>query len=199
MGATRPAGKMQCSYTISKGSQTARITLMSVSLCHKNPDARRVAPISACVWCLRLVVAFFADFVNASPNQLTQLTDFQYALCDGEKKVTKSGNEHTLCMSNLYQNPVTNHNTRIYVTNNYTFIAIMRYHIIRIIRIIPPKPRIYTKHATNYACSRHLSVPSHLPHAQCEYDLKHHHKGIFSQQADNNLTQPIFSNPPPKS
>ena len=58
-GATRPAsGKMQCSYTISKGSQTARITLMSVSLCHKNPDARRVAPISACVWCLRLVVAF---------------------------------------------------------------------------------------------------------------------------------------------
>ena len=59
MGATRPAsGKMQCSYTISKGSQTARITLMSVSLCHKNPDARRVAPISACVWCLRLVLAF---------------------------------------------------------------------------------------------------------------------------------------------
>ena len=58
-GATRPAsGKMQCSYAISKGSQTARITLMSVSLCHKNPDARRVAPISACVWCLRLVVAF---------------------------------------------------------------------------------------------------------------------------------------------
>ena len=93
MGATRPAGKMQGSYTISKGSQTARITLMSVSLCHKNPDARRVAPISACVWCLRLVVAFFADFVNASPYQLTQLTDFQYALCDGAKNVTKSGNE----------------------------------------------------------------------------------------------------------
>ena len=124
-GATRPAsGKMQCSYTISKGSQTARITLMSVSLCHKNPDARRVAPISACVWCLRLVVVFFADFINASPNQLAQLTDFQYALCDGAKKVTKSGNEQTLCMSNLYQNPVTNHNTRIYGTNNYTFIAI---------------------------------------------------------------------------
>ena len=124
MGATRPAGKMQCSYTISKGSQTARITLMSVSLCHKNPDARRVAPISACVWCLRLVVAFFADFINASPNQLAQLTDFQYALCDGAKKVTKPGNEQTLCMSNLYQNPVTNHNTRIYGTNNYTFIPI---------------------------------------------------------------------------
>ena len=125
MGATRPASeKMQCSYTISKGSQTARITLMSVSLCHKNPDARRVAPISACVWCLRLVVAFFADFINASPNQLAQLTDFQYALCDGAKKVTKPGNEQTLCMSNLYQNPVTNHNTRIYGTNNYTFIPI---------------------------------------------------------------------------
>ena len=44
MGATRLAsGKMQCSYTISKGSQTAQITLMSVSLCHKNPDAGRVA------------------------------------------------------------------------------------------------------------------------------------------------------------
>ena len=60
-GATRPAsGKMQCSYTISKGSQTARITLMSVSLCHKNPDAGRVAPISGSVWCLRLVLAFGA-------------------------------------------------------------------------------------------------------------------------------------------
>ena len=61
MGATRPAsGKIQCSYTISKGSQTARITLMSVSLCHKNPDAGRVAPISGSVWCLRLVLAFGA-------------------------------------------------------------------------------------------------------------------------------------------
>ena len=50
MGATRLAsGKMQCSYTTSKGSQTARITLMSVSLCHKNP-AGRVAPISGSVW-----------------------------------------------------------------------------------------------------------------------------------------------------
>jgi hypothetical protein len=76
MGATRLAsGKMQCSYTISKGSQTARITLMSVSLCHKNPDAGRVAPISGSVWCLRLVLAFCAlsppDFVNASPYQMT--------------------------------------------------------------------------------------------------------------------------------
>ena len=49
------SGKMQCSYTISKGSQTARITLMSVSLCHKNPDAGGVAPIGGSVWCLRFV------------------------------------------------------------------------------------------------------------------------------------------------
>ena len=34
----------------------------------------------------RFVVAFFADFVNTSPNQMTQLIDFQYALCDGTKK-----------------------------------------------------------------------------------------------------------------
>ena len=34
----------------------------------------------------RLVVAFFSDFFNASPNQMTQLIDFQYALCDGTKK-----------------------------------------------------------------------------------------------------------------
>ena len=116
---------MQCSYTINKDSQTARITLMPVSLCHKNPDARRVTTISACVWCLRLVVAFFfADSDNASLNQLTQLTDFQYALCDGAKKVMKSGNEQTLYMFNLYQNPVTIHNTRIYGTNNNTFIPI---------------------------------------------------------------------------
>ena len=36
----------------------------------------------ACV----LVVALFSDFVNASPNQMTQFTDFQYALCDGAGK-----------------------------------------------------------------------------------------------------------------
>lgn len=46
------------------------------------------------------MVAFFADFVNALHNQLTQLTDFQYALCDGAKKVMKPGNEQTLYMSN---------------------------------------------------------------------------------------------------
>ena len=51
MGATRLAsGKMQCSYTISKGSQTVLITLKSVNLCHKSPDAGRVAPISGSVW-----------------------------------------------------------------------------------------------------------------------------------------------------
>ncbi len=56
MGATRLAsGKMKCSYTISKGSQTARITLKSVSLCHKNPDAGRVVPINGSVWRLRFV------------------------------------------------------------------------------------------------------------------------------------------------
>ena len=72
MGATRLAsGKMQCSYTISKGSQTALITRLFVSLCLKNPDAGRVAPISGSVLYLRLVVAFFADFVNAPPNQMT--------------------------------------------------------------------------------------------------------------------------------
>ena len=38
------------------------------------------------VLCLRLVVALFSDFVNASPNQMKQLTDYQYALCDGAGK-----------------------------------------------------------------------------------------------------------------
>ena len=58
---------------------------MSVNLALK-PAARRVAPISDSVLCLRLVVAFFADFVNVPPNQITRLTDFQYALCDGAEK-----------------------------------------------------------------------------------------------------------------
>ena len=39
----------------------------------------------ACVLCLRFVVAFFSDFVNSPPNQITQFADFQYALCDGTK------------------------------------------------------------------------------------------------------------------
>ena len=61
MGVTRLAsGKMQCSYTMSKGSQTAQITLMSVSLCHKNPErgTRRsplVVAFGGSVWCLRFV------------------------------------------------------------------------------------------------------------------------------------------------
>ena len=71
MGATRLAsGKMQCSYTISKGSQTALITLKSVNLCL---DARRGTRRPH--WCLRFVLAFCAlsppDFVNASPYQMT--------------------------------------------------------------------------------------------------------------------------------
>ena len=50
------------------------------------PDAGRVAPIRGSVLYLRFGVALFSDFVNASPNQMTQLTDFQYALCDGAGK-----------------------------------------------------------------------------------------------------------------
>ena len=49
MGATRPAGKMQCSYT-NKGSQTALITrLMCLRLSARG--TRR--PIRGSVWCLR--------------------------------------------------------------------------------------------------------------------------------------------------
>ena len=47
--ATRPAGIKAKVHTPNKGSQTALITRLSVSLCLKNPDAGRVAPISACV------------------------------------------------------------------------------------------------------------------------------------------------------
>ena len=36
-------------HTPNKGSQTALITRLLVSHCLKNPDAGRVAPISACV------------------------------------------------------------------------------------------------------------------------------------------------------
>ena len=62
MGATRPASghflaasgreNMQCSYTKYKGSQTALITRLAVSLCLDFPDAGRVAPIRDSV-CLR--------------------------------------------------------------------------------------------------------------------------------------------------
>ena len=57
MGATRPASGIKAKvHTPNKGSQTALITRLSVNFCLKNPDAGRVAPISACVWCLRLVL-----------------------------------------------------------------------------------------------------------------------------------------------
>ncbi|WP_337578101.1 hypothetical protein, partial [Prevotellamassilia timonensis] len=68
-------GNYNAHTLLNKGSQTVLITLKSVSLCHKNPDAGRVAPISGSVWCLRFVLAFCAlsppDFVNASPYQMT--------------------------------------------------------------------------------------------------------------------------------
>ena len=50
MGATRPASGIKAkAHTPNKGSQTALITRLFVSLCLKNPDAGRVAPIRACV------------------------------------------------------------------------------------------------------------------------------------------------------
>ena len=50
MGATRPASGIKAkAQTSNKGLQTALIARLSVSLCLKNPDAGRVAPISACV------------------------------------------------------------------------------------------------------------------------------------------------------
>ena len=53
MGATRPASGIKAkAYTPNKDSQTALITRLSVNFFIKNPDAGRVAPISACVWCL---------------------------------------------------------------------------------------------------------------------------------------------------
>ena len=59
MGATRPASGIKAKvHTPNKGSQTALITRLSVNFCLKNPDAGRVAPISACVWCLRPFVCF---------------------------------------------------------------------------------------------------------------------------------------------
>ena len=58
---TRPAGIKAKAHTPNKGSQTALITRLFVSLCLKNPDnAGRVAPISACVLCLRFLLAFNA-------------------------------------------------------------------------------------------------------------------------------------------
>ena len=76
MGATRLASGIKAkAHTPNKGSQTALITRLFVSLCLKNPtrDASPPLVIAFCgsVLCLRLVVAFFADFVNAPLNQMT--------------------------------------------------------------------------------------------------------------------------------
>ena len=50
MGATRPASGIKAKvHTPNKGSQTALITRLFVSLCLKNPDAGRVAPIRGSV------------------------------------------------------------------------------------------------------------------------------------------------------
>ena len=47
----RPASGIKAKiHTPNKGSQTVLITRLSVNFCLKNPDAGRVAPISACVW-----------------------------------------------------------------------------------------------------------------------------------------------------
>ena len=59
------------------------ITRLSVSLCLKNPDAGRVAPISACVLCLRLVVAFFQTSLMRHPISICAI--------QWRRKVTKSG------------------------------------------------------------------------------------------------------------
>ena len=77
MGATRPASERCYVHTLNKGSQTAVITRLSVSLClkflkiptqdeaaEKCPDAGRVAPISACVVRLRCEVASGACAVS---------------------------------------------------------------------------------------------------------------------------------------
>ena len=58
MGATRPASGQF--HTLNKGSQTALITRLSVSLC-LNARRETRAPIRACVWCLRLVLTFRAS------------------------------------------------------------------------------------------------------------------------------------------
>ena len=52
MGATRPASGIKAkAHTPNKGSQTALITRLLVSLCLKNPDnAGRVAPIRGSVF-----------------------------------------------------------------------------------------------------------------------------------------------------
>ena len=56
----RRVSRRKCNaYTLNKGSQTALITLKSVSLCF-NARTRDASPISGSVLCLRLVLAFSA-------------------------------------------------------------------------------------------------------------------------------------------
>ena len=65
MGATRPASGIKAkAHTPNKGSLAALITRLSVNLCLKIPTRDASPPLvlalSACVWCLRLVLAFGA-------------------------------------------------------------------------------------------------------------------------------------------
>ena len=58
------ASREKCAaHTLNKGSQTALITRLAVSLCLDFPDAGRVAPISACVFSQRL-----SDRANLNPK-----------------------------------------------------------------------------------------------------------------------------------
>ena len=65
MGATRPASGIKAKiHTPNKGSQTVLITRLYVNFCPKNPDAGRVAPISACVWCLNPFYGYVSPDAN---------------------------------------------------------------------------------------------------------------------------------------
>ena len=84
MGATRLASGIKAkAHTPNKGSQTPLITRLSVSLCLKNPDAGRVAPIRGSVLCLRLVVAFFQTSLMRHPISICAI--------QWRRKVAKSG------------------------------------------------------------------------------------------------------------
>ena len=86
MGATRLASGIKAkAHTLNKGSQTALITRLFVSLCLKNPDAGRVAPISGSVWDMCLVVAGPLPYYNnlhaehlTSYTNMLQLIGYQY-------------------------------------------------------------------------------------------------------------------------
>ena len=97
MGATRPASGIKAkAQTPNRGSQTPLITRLSVSLCLKNPDAGRVAPISGSVLCLRLVVAFSGSVLCLRLVVAffqTSLMRHPISICAilWRRKVTKSG------------------------------------------------------------------------------------------------------------